>query len=164
MNNLTAKSIETYIQEMTETGVIDPSEIEGCTDKEIYALEKKYNLALPASYKSFLLYLGKSASTLVDRKEYSIDYAAVLRMTEYERRIIQECKEEDPSEDILDLPENALLILGRSDGSQFYYILAEGGEDSEVYYYNSDTEIIKKEYDSFWKVLDMFIEGLRVSQ
>lgn len=129
MSNITVKSIETYIQEMTQLGVINPSEIEGCSIEEIHALEKKYNLALPNSYKSFLLYLGKRAGKLVDRNEYSIDYDAVLRMTEYEKRIIQECKEEDPSEDILDLPDKALLILGRSDGSQFYYILAEGGED-----------------------------------
>jgi SMI1 / KNR4 family (SUKH-1) len=158
MTNLN-KNIESYLEKMSEMGVVNLEDIQGCSLDEIADLERKYSIKLPASYKSFLLRLGKKFGNLVDRREYRIDYESVLQMTEYDRRINQECREEDPSEEILELPDNALLILGRCDGSQFYYILGEGGEDSAVYYYNTDEEIIEKERDSFWDILDMFLGG-----
>jgi hypothetical protein len=153
------KKIESYLEKMIGMEVINPKEIQGCNIDEITNLEKKYSIRLSASYRSFLLHLGKKIGSLVDEKEYNIDYESVLKMTEHDRRINQECREEDPSEEILELPDNALLILGRCDGSQFYYILGEGGDDSSVYYYNTDTEISQKEFDSFWDILDMFLAG-----
>lgn len=160
------KNIESYLEKMLKIGIINLEDIQGCSLDEIADLEKKYSISLPASYKSFLLYLGKKSGKLVDRNEYSIDYKSVLQMTEYEKRSIKEANE-DPEEAefeaAIELPENALLILGRSDGSQFYFILGEGGDDSSVYYYNSDTSTITKERDSFWDILDMFLGPIVVN-
>jgi hypothetical protein len=156
------KNIEDYVVAMKQRMEIDSSELVGCTSEEVQALERKYNIILPDSYKSFLLKMGK-VNHLVDINEYSIDYDSVLRMTEREIEVIDEVKreieEEGLDETVTELPKNALLILGRCDGSQFYLIISEGGDDSPVYYYNSDDDVIKKEHDSFWGVLDMFLKG-----
>jgi hypothetical protein len=166
MTNLD-KNIESYLEKMADMGIIDLDDIQGCSLDEIADLEEKYSIRLPASYRSFLLHLGKKFGNLVDRNEYDIDYESVLRMTEEEKNFIKEANE-DPEEasfkELIELPEKALLILGRiPDGAQFYFIPCEGGEDSEVHYYNSDTQMIKKAHDSFWDVLDMFLKGRKIS-
>jgi hypothetical protein len=159
------KNIEDYIKKMNQRG-FDCSNLLGCTVEEITILEAKYHVSLPASYRSFLLRLGKN-NNLVDKSEYSIDYDSVLTMTEKELLSIKEVQEEilaeGLDEEVLELPVHALLFLKRCDESQFYFILAEGGEDSPVYYYNTDLNVIEKERDSFWEILDMFVEGRKVS-
>jgi hypothetical protein len=155
-------NIEEYIDKIKQLG-FDDSSFVGCSYEEIKILEEKYNLSLPNTYKSFLLKMGKKSGNLVDKNEFKIDYESVLCLTEDEinfiNKVKQEILDEGADETVLELPKNALLILKRCDGSQFYLIIAEGGADSPVYYYNSDNEVIKKEFDSFWQVLDMFTKG-----
>lgn len=159
------KNIEDYVKEMEQKG-FNCSNLLGCTPEEVSVLEKKYSVSLPESYKSYLLRLGKN-SNLVDNSEYNIDYESVLVMTEQELQCIkeveQEILDEGLDEEVLHLPSNAVIILKRFDGSQFYFIMAEGGNDSPVYYYNTDLNTIEKERDSFWEILDMFLEGRKVS-
>jgi SMI1-KNR4 cell-wall len=159
------KKAEEYLNKMKQNG-FDCSNLVGCTMEEICALEHKYNILLPDSYKFFLLSMGK-INNLVDVNEYSIDYQSVLEMTEDEKNFIDEVKQdilnEGLNEEVIELPQNSLLILKRCDGSQFYFLIAEGGEDSPVFYYNSDNSLIQKAHDSFWDVMNMFLEGQKPS-
>ena len=152
--------IEKLLKRIFELGLAAPEELVGCSDKEISYVEEKYQVKLPESYKEFLRTMGKRFGRLVDTNEYRIDYDSVITMTEEEQKFIDECKAE--GENIADLPNNTIIILGRSDNTQFYLIEAQGNTDSAVFYYNSDTEVVEKEFDSFWDVLEMFIEGPKV--
>ena len=152
--------IEKLLKRIFELGLAVPEELVGCSDQEISQLEEKYQVKLPESYKEFLLTMGKNFGRLVDTNEYRIDYDSVMTMTEKEQKFIDECKAE--GENVADLPKNTIIILGRSDGTQFYLIEAQDNTDSPVFYYNSDTEIVEKEFDSFWDVLKMFIAGPKV--
>ena len=152
---------------MIEEKVIIESELIGCSEDEIRDLESKYNIQLPQSYKEFLRKMGKNSSSLVDFNEFAIEYDSVMKMTEESRQLIDECKLESEQlgldEEIVELPPNALLILCRLPTREFYLIEANGGEDSPVFYYGDDDEIVK-EFDSFWDVLKMFIKGLQIAK
>jgi SMI1 / KNR4 family (SUKH-1) len=159
--------MDRIIQKMVENYLVIESEILGCSEDEISSLERKYNIQLPQSYKEFLRKMGKNSSRLVDRNEFAIEYDDVMRMTEEQRQLIDECKLESDQlgleEGILELPDNALLILCRLPTCEFYLIEANGGEDSQVFYCGDDNKIIK-EFNSFWDVLNMFIGGLQISK
>jgi hypothetical protein len=167
--------IDELIKEMIEKSVIDENELIGCSEDEIKNIEVKYNVKLPNSYKDFLKKMGKNSSKLVDRNEYAIEYDFVVKMTEERRQETNKYKLERElelktlpdskrliaeAEDILELPQNALLILCRLPSYDFYLIEANGGDDSQVFYY--DGEEITKEFDSFWDVLRMFIKGMQI--
>lgn len=168
--------IDELVKEMIAKNIVSKGELLGCSEDEIKTIEFKYKIELPESYKEFLRKMGKNSSRLVDRNEYAIEYEFVINMTEERRREIDEYKLERESElktvseskrliieseNILELPETALLILCRRHSYDFYFIEANGGDDSKVFYY--DCEQIIKEFDSFWDVLKMFIKGMQIS-
>jgi SMI1 / KNR4 family (SUKH-1) len=158
--------IDLIVQKMIEEKIVIESELVGCSEDEIKQLEIKYKIQLPQSYKEFLRIMGKNASRLVDRHEFAIEYDSVMAMTAAHRQLIDRCKLEleqlGLGEEILELPHNALLILCRLPTHEYYLIEANGGEDSPVFYYGDDDEIVK-EFDSFGDVLDMFVKGRKLS-
>ena len=168
--------IDTLIKEMIEKNIVNKCELLGCSEDEIKNIEIKYNIQLPQSYKEFLRKMGKNSSKLVDSNEYAIEYKSVIDMTEEYRQQTNQYKLERElelktvsesdrliieAEEVLELPENALLILCRLPSYDFYLIKANGGEDSQVFY--CDGEQISKEFNSFWDVLKMFIKGMQIA-
>lgn len=161
-------SIEKLKDTLQNLGLVDMAQKRGCTPDEIRALETKYAVQLPASYRSFLEEFGHGGADIFDRKEIDFDYDKVLEITEFvfsfrkkvEERIADICEREGRSshsdEKFSALPENVLFIANRY-GAQFFYIIAVGGEDCPVYYYSFDTEegmdIQKKSHDSVWEWL-----------
>jgi hypothetical protein len=123
----------------------------GCTDAEIVALESKYVVTLPATYRTYLTLMGHNSGHLLTHDHYAATYPYVLKMTAQCR----EDRNEFPDCGLPDLPPDALVIVGRL-GEQFMMIRCIEEDDSPVWYFNEYGDGIK---ESFRSVVD-WIESL----
>lgn len=108
-----------------------PGGIAGCSIEEIAALESRYGIRLPQSYKDVLGAIGKRAEGLFDREEFDVYQDQLLRLTE---KAIELASDEG-----FELPANTFFIRGRY-GEQFEFIICDGGEDAPVHYWSSGDE------------------------
>ena len=122
--------IDRVVERLYETGVARPDQLQGCSAAEIAALEAKYVIALPDTYRRFLEVMGHSAGQLFAHDRVEVSYPRVLQMTEEQWRWHRDEPEEQP----VALPDDALIILGRFD-EQFQFIRCQGTPEAAVYYY-----------------------------
>src|SRR5579872_2249652 len=122
--------IDRLVERMYETRVACPDELRGCSADEIAALEAKYSIVLPDTYRRFLEVMGHSAGQLFAHDRVEASYEQVLQMTEEQRRWHRDEPEEQP----ISLPADALIVLGRL-REQFSFIRCRGTADSPIYYY-----------------------------
>lgn len=108
-----------------------PGGIEGCSIDEIAALEGRYGIRLPQSYKDVLGAIGRRADGFLDREEFDFFHDQLLTLTE---RAIDQADDDAPS-----FAANTFFIRGRY-LEQFEFIVCEGGEDAPVYYWNIDDD------------------------
>lgn len=106
-----------------------PGGIVGCSDDEIAALESRYDVRLPVSYKAVLRAIGRRADGFLDREEFDFYQDQLLTLTE---RALHA-----GDDDALRLPYNIFFIRGRY-LEQFEYILCDGGDDAAVHYWDTD--------------------------
>ncbi|TWU01097.1 SMI1/KNR4 family protein [Stieleria varia] len=123
----------------------------GCTDVEIVALESKYGVALPSTYRSYLTEMGHNSGRLLTHDHYAATYPHVLDMTAQCR----EDRNEFPECGLPVLPPDALVIAGRL-GEQFLMIRCSAPDDSPVWCFNEHDDEVK---ESFRSVLD-WLESL----
>ena len=123
-------SIDRLVERLNETGVASRDQLRGCSADEIAALEAKYCIVLPDTYRRFLELMGHSAGQLFAHDRVEAGYARVLEMTEEQRR----WHHDEPEEQPIRLPDDALIVLGRFD-EQFSFIRCRGTADSAIYYY-----------------------------
>ena len=115
---------------MFETGVGRPDQLRGCSAVEIAALEAKYALVLPNTYRRFLEVMGHNSGQLFAHDCVRVNYSRIRQMTEEQRRLHRDEPEEQP----IRLPDDALIVLGRFD-EQFQFIRCQGTPDAAIYYY-----------------------------
>ena len=84
--------------------------------------------------------------TAFDKNEFNYQYQFIENMTEY---LVQDRKEIMAEEDepCDDFPEDIFFILDRY-GDEYNYILANGDDELEVYYYNYLDDSHKKVFNS----------------
>jgi hypothetical protein len=80
----TQERLRKFVERMYAGGVARPGELSGCSANEIAALERKYSLILPLSYRMFLSEMGHSAGKLGNCGEFDLSYADALSLTENE--------------------------------------------------------------------------------
>lgn len=115
----------------------------GCTQPEIAALESKYQVQLPSSYRRYLELIGHRSGRLFTSDHAAAFYPYVLNLT---AELLTDLPElEAPS--TFALPQGALLINGRL-GDQFEFIICNGAVESGVYYFNTWDWNIIKSHDS----------------
>jgi len=126
------------LQRMEWSAVAALSQLVGCSEQEVSALEVRYGIRLPQTYTLYLRVMGHKSGRLFTSDHMAVFYRYVLEKTAEERQTWLECNAEDgsgpPSE--FDLPPDALLIAGRL-GDQFEFIRCSGQEDSPVWYFNT---------------------------
>jgi SMI1 / KNR4 family (SUKH-1) len=119
------------LERMERSGVASLSQLVGCSEQEVAALEARYGLRLPEAYTLYLRVMGHKSGRLFTCDHMAVYYRYVLEMTAEQRQIWAEWKAEDGSgpPPQFDLPPNALLIADRL-GEQFEFIRCAGQEDS----------------------------------
>jgi hypothetical protein len=123
-------AFDALLARMERTGVCRPDERVGCTAEEIAALEARYGVRLPATYRRYLETMGHDAGRLFRHDPSSqTRYRHVLEMTAAERALWSDY---DPP---WELPADALLVFGR-EGDWFDFIRCDGGGDAPVWKYD----------------------------
>jgi hypothetical protein len=126
------------LQRMELSGIASLSQLVGCSEQEITALEEKYSLRLPETYSLYLRVMGHKSGRLFACDHMSVFYHNVLAMTAEERERWADCRDKDGtgSSPKFELPHNALLIASRL-GEQFEFINCSGQDDSPVWHFNT---------------------------
>jgi hypothetical protein len=125
---LKAKSLKS---KMLELNLARPDLIKGCSEKEIFELEKKCNVILPKSYIAFLKYFGHGLGGQI---MYDIDILCnkILGLTDFLRNEIL-IEEEDPL-----LPEKAFVFSARYGEQYMFFDLENPRNESSIFYYKVD--------------------------
>jgi len=114
------------------------ADLVGCTPGEIEALEARYGVRLPRTYRRYLEAMGHRSGRLFTCDHAAVFYPHVLAMTAEQQRLWAEARAEHgsgpPPE--FELPVDALLIYGRL-GEQFEFIRCDAQDDSPVWYFNT---------------------------
>jgi hypothetical protein len=128
---------ECLLQRMEQSGVASRSQLVGCSEHEIAALEARYNLRLPRTYVLYLEVMGHKSGRLFTCDHMAVFYPHVLEMTADQRLLWAECNDSDGSgpPQGFQLPLDALLIASRL-ADQYEFIRCCGQEDSAVFYFN----------------------------
>jgi hypothetical protein len=126
------------LRRMERSAVASPAELVGCTPAEIDALESRYSVVLPRTYRRYLEVMGRRSGRLFTHDHMAVFYPYVLAMTAEERQSWAERQAEDGSgpPPTFEFPKDALLIAGRL-GEQFEFIRCNGQEDASVWYLNN---------------------------
>ncbi|GAA4464495.1 SMI1/KNR4 family protein [Novipirellula rosea] len=143
---MTQQSFDDLLHRLAHAGIAPPASLVGCTEAEIASLEAKYNVTLPATYRTYLTMMGHDSGRLLTHDHYAATYSHVLDMTTQCR----EDRDEFPDCGLPTLPPDALVIVGRL-GEQFMMIRCSASDDSPVWYFNEYDGEIKQ---SFGSVLD----------
>lgn len=114
---------------MAVSGVAVAGDLVGCTPEEIAALEARYGVRLPHTYRRFLEVMGRHAGRLFQHDSTLAFYPDVRGLTaEY-----REGYEDDPEvPGALVLPPDALIIAER-EGDYFDFIRCTDPHDSPVW-------------------------------
>ncbi len=125
------------LQRMEESHVATLSQLVGCSEQEVTALEARYGLRLPESYTLYLRVMGHKSGRLFTCDHMAVFYRHVLEMTAEQRQSWADCEAEDSSRSpAFHLPVDALIIASRL-GDQFEFIKCNGQDDSPVWYFNT---------------------------
>jgi hypothetical protein len=101
--------------------------VAGCTIEELAHLQQALNLSFPATYREFLLWVGRDAGAMFDASsEYR--HHAVLAMQDSAREIAQASGYPEP------LPDDA-IVFHSYDDMQFDFIRTSEGDDPTVYFF-----------------------------
>lgn len=146
-------TFDTLVNRIIETWIATDASFVGCTDSEIAALESKYRITLPTTYRAYLNRMGKSSGRLLTHDHYAATYAHVIKMTVQCR----EDRDEFPDSKLPDLPADSLVIVGRL-GEQFLMIRCSKTDDSPVWYFNEYDGEIKQCYQSVLDWLNSLVD------
>ncbi len=121
------------VARMEAGSVASAPDLVGCGATEIAALETKYQLRLPRTYRRFLEVMGHRSGRLFASDHIAVRYRDVLAMTS---EIPAAWAVEGPQPPLtFALPADTLLIAGRL-SQQFEFIRCVGQDDSPVWYFN----------------------------
>jgi hypothetical protein len=150
---LPSATLDELVVRMAVYGVASSDELRGCSEDEIEALERRYSLRLPNSYRSYLKTMGHRSGRLFDGDHWLVAYADVLRLTHRERE--NATREGDDSRRKLDeiLGADGLIILDRL-AEQFYFIRCSEGDDPPVHYFENFGWETERAYPSVLAWLD----------
>jgi beta-galactosidase GanA len=123
----------------------------GCSPGEIAALERRYGVRLPATYRAFLQAMGHGAGKLFRHDHLAVTLNYVLDMTGHVRARMAAQNAVDP------LPGDALVILGRLD-SYFQFIRCAHENDSSVWELNEVSWQVEPIHDSLFDWLEYWCE------
>lgn len=145
--------VQSLRQELIRSKIAEEKDLVGASSTEINDLEDRYG-KLPNAYREIMQLIGKKAGRLIDDSEFRfyIDQLDGLnqKIHEYRNEAIAE------GEQVADLPGNAFFISSRGFDNPCFILLSEN-DDSIVYIYRDEDEIVENLHESIWGWLDEFI-------
>ena len=162
-NNDLKKSLEDRANKLhnkiIQSQLVTPEQIRGCSEAEIAEIEQKYKICLPYSYKVFLRHFGHGFAHIGNEFKYL--YEDALFLTQEERNIEREIKEEENFNPEELLPVNAFVFAIRQDIQIWYFIAEEGIDDPPVFYdTGGDTVKMHESIFDFWEERVSYAEQL----
>lgn len=134
---------DNFLQRLEDGRIAQRASLVGCTKAEVAALESKYELKLPATYRAYLITMGHRSGRLLTHDHNAATYSHVMDLT-------AQCRE-DYGEfshcGLPELPADALVIVGRL-GEQFMMIRCSLPDDSPVWYFNEHGDEFKQSFQS----------------
>ena len=123
---MSADPFDRLLAKMAKSNVASADELQGCTSAQIAAIEKRYSVRLPNTYRRYLEVMGRKSGRLFTHDYLSTDYRFALRGTAEVRKQLVEW------ESGFEIPPDAFVILGR-DAEQYNFIRCNDVEDSRVW-------------------------------
>ena len=140
-----ADGFAAFLKRLESERIATRGDLLGCTKAEIAALESKYDIELPRSYRRFLELMGHASGRLFRYDHFATAYEYVIDMTAQQRGDFAEDGELEQLNALIGPSD--LLILGRL-GEQYYFIRCNNPDDSAVYYFNNSEMATRRVYQS----------------
>ena len=105
----------------------------GCSEAEVSALEREYNVSLPTDYREFLLRAGRGANGLWRGSDYTFD-----TLPEMQQAAVELLREAG-----LILPQDSFVFFMHQ-GYQFFFLNPEG-----VFFFVEGNKEVERRHDSF---------------
>ena len=145
------KRFERLLVRMDRSGVSGAAEgqvLKGCTESEIRAVETRYNLRLPMTYRQYLHVMGKRSGRLFTSDHLAVFYENVREMTAdlKTRKLARSGGDITPPAGFA-VPDKAFFIASRLD-SQFEFITCDASDDSPVWYFSEGDWMVRQSHAS----------------
>jgi hypothetical protein len=127
------------VQRLSDSGLVSPKELRGCSLGEIHKVESAFGIRLPAVYIMFLKTMGKSAGRFL--KGSSAFYPELLKLRGYAEELLRE----DSVEDQLTKRDFVFFV---HQGYQFAYFQLDEGDDPPVWCFAEGWEAPVRKFDS----------------
>ena len=148
--------LKQLIVRLETSKIAKESDLKGCSDDEIKALEEKYHLILPKAYKEYLTHMGRTSGRLFTHDHLAVFYKHVLNLTqEFLDDVVNEPDDDDyyNAPDNVHLPKKALIISGRL-GAWWLFILCNGDDNPPVWSIDENNWNVEKFHPSVTQWLE----------
>ena len=148
-----SESVKDIFKVLRSKGIVKWLQIKGCSEKEIVKLESELDIELPAKYREFLKYCGKSAG------EFSIGtdmlYYDVFDLREVALDVLKNNRSS------FKLPQTAFVFMVQQGYQFMYFDLSLKSDDPKVFcFIEEEMKKPEKAYNSFSDFLKAFTEDL----
>ena len=140
---------DALVRRLERAEVALPSDLGGCSSSEIAAIEARYGLRLPATYRRFLEVMGQRSGWLFAAEQVLVHYDSILTLTEELRDHLAL----DDQELVAKIPPDAFFVLTTGDDVDLFIRCGEA-EDSPVYALNRAERSIEVAYSSVTEWLE----------
>ncbi|WP_425397971.1 SMI1/KNR4 family protein [Aeoliella sp.] len=128
---------------LLDSGICRASEIKGCKEVDLRAIEVSIDAQLPKAYTAIMKEIGRGCGEFLS--DVQMFYPAVLGLTEVARTMVS---------GHLALPADAFVFASRY-GEQFLFFHTGTSEDAEVFRWSDDEpEQFRKVFESIWDFIE----------
>jgi SMI1 / KNR4 family (SUKH-1) len=148
---LDRSAFDQVVTRMAASGVALSRDVRGCTDAEIAALEQRYGVLLPKSYRWFLATMGHASGRLFTSDHIAASYPHVFAITADLRARLAGYRPDDrfdtPRPVGFQLPPDAFFIASRL-ASQWQFIRCNDGYESPVWMFRDGDWTVRQTHSS----------------
>jgi SMI1 / KNR4 family (SUKH-1) len=149
------------IARMAASGIAQRSDIKGCAPDEIAALEHRYGVRLPATYRRYLEAMGHGSGRLFTSDHVAVTYAHVFDLTQDLRARLVSRSTDDafdvPPPEGFEVPADAIVIASRL-VAQWEFIRCSDPNDSPVWFFRDGDWVIRQNHASVGAWLESWCE------
>jgi hypothetical protein len=135
-------AVDLAITQLIESGVVAASDLVGCSEADILAIEQAYSVRLPATYRYFLTRLGRRAGAFMQGTDFL--YSDPLDI--FHQRDIAESLLSDSARFVL---SRTHFVFMSHQGYQILFFECDGSDDPPVMHYLEGDPLPKQAAESF---------------